>query len=369
MATNSYTYIQKIRSELDDLDDPANEELLRYINLTRKELAKHTFAFEDTVSYSSTAYKYKYTLPTRMINHQAIIEIQFYEGTDLRRVDKVLPQEWLNKKANMDSGTDDTKYTHYIVEDDSLQFYPRLTTAAATTTLDGGITATSTTITVADSSSLPNEGRIIIDSEVIRYYNNDGTNEELENCDRGQEGTTAASHSDAATVTERDIIVKFYRYPTDLALYQTGTVTVSNAGQEVVGTGTKFDDYISTGWHFGAISTANNGIKEPTDADWYTLSSIQSDTSMLITSALKQASVTSVSYAAAEAESDVIVPFEDAVIKVAIQRAKLKDEEFNAAREFERQGLGEAKKMKSAMKKEEDEWPQIRDDEDDDFVP
>ena len=69
----------------------------------------------------------------------------------------------------------------------------------ASTTTDGAITASSASIAAADSSSFPSKGTLLIDSEKIRY----GTNVSniFADLTRADDGTTAASHADGATVT------------------------------------------------------------------------------------------------------------------------------------------------------------------------
>ena len=57
-------------------------------------------------------------------------------------------------------------------------------------TLDGTILSTDTTITVSNASGLASAGFINIGSETIVYQNVDGN--QLLNCARGQNGTTAA---------------------------------------------------------------------------------------------------------------------------------------------------------------------------------
>ncbi len=77
----------------------------------------------------------------------------------------------------------------------------RQTGASYTTnvTLDGGINSSIGTITVSDASNLPAAGFINIGSETIVYQNVDGN--QLLNCFRGQNNTTAASHSNGAAVS------------------------------------------------------------------------------------------------------------------------------------------------------------------------
>jgi hypothetical protein len=73
------------------------------------------------------------------------------------------------------------------------------TNAVASTTLNGGISSTDTTITVVDSSSLAAQGYIYIGSELISYQNVSGN--QLLNCNRGQGNTTAVAHLTGASVT------------------------------------------------------------------------------------------------------------------------------------------------------------------------
>jgi hypothetical protein len=74
---------------------------------------------------------------------------------------------------------------------------------ATTCVLNGAISSTDTTITVTDASQLSNAGFIQIDSEIIGYPNVSGN--QLLNCYRGQNGTTAASHATAAAITVKNL--------------------------------------------------------------------------------------------------------------------------------------------------------------------
>lgn len=67
----------------------------------------------------------------------------------------------------------------------------------------GGITATDTTITVSDASKLTTSGFVKIGTETISYPNVIGN--QLTNCARGQNGTTAISHADGAALTVQNI--------------------------------------------------------------------------------------------------------------------------------------------------------------------
>lgn len=73
------------------------------------------------------------------------------------------------------------------------------TNAIATTTLSAGISATDTTINVTNAANLGTQGYINIGSETILYQNISGN--QLLNCFRGVNNTTAASHATLAPVT------------------------------------------------------------------------------------------------------------------------------------------------------------------------
>ena len=71
------------------------------------------------------------------------------------------------------------------------------------TTLNGGISATDTTITLANAANLPTQGFINIDNETIAYQNIVGN--QIVNAWRGQNGTVAASHLTAASVFNNNL--------------------------------------------------------------------------------------------------------------------------------------------------------------------
>lgn len=72
------------------------------------------------------------------------------------------------------------------------------TNALASTTLDGAILSTDTTITVASVANLASSGFVQINSEIICYQNIVGN--QLINCFRGQANTAAAGHASGESV-------------------------------------------------------------------------------------------------------------------------------------------------------------------------
>jgi len=69
-----------------------------------------------------------------------------------------------------------------------------------TTTLSSAAASTDTTLNVVNAANLPTQGYIQIDNETILYQNVSGN--QLLNCYRGMNNTTATSHASGANVTQ-----------------------------------------------------------------------------------------------------------------------------------------------------------------------
>ena len=76
-------------------------------------------------------------------------------------------------------------------------------TNPTTVVLTANVSSTATTINVSDATKLASAGFIQIDSETISYPNVNGN--QLINCARGQNGTTAAPHLAAAAISVQNL--------------------------------------------------------------------------------------------------------------------------------------------------------------------
>ena len=76
---------------------------------------------------------------------------------------------------------------------------------ATSVTLAANISATATTITLSSVQGLASAGFIKIGSETISYPNVDPDTKQLLNCARGQNNTTAASHTSGAAITVQNL--------------------------------------------------------------------------------------------------------------------------------------------------------------------
>jgi len=140
-----------------------------------------------------------------------------------------------------DAPTQDRNMVFYIDELNRFHwFYPH---DAATTTLDGAITDSDTTISLTDASDFPSTGVVFIGTERISYTGK-STND-LTGCTRGENNTTAASHSDgdtvknAITITEGDTSSGFtlLNYKLTKKTFDVVNFIIFSAGTDMVGNG------------------------------------------------------------------------------------------------------------------------------------
>jgi len=105
---------------------------------------------------------------------------------------------------------------------------------ANTTTLNGAINSAVTTLTLADASQFPSSGTnfIIIDSEEISYTGVSGNT--LTGLTRGVAGTTAASHSDGATVTNSTDYVAWGEAASGDLVLEPGMWSLDNFGDKAI---------------------------------------------------------------------------------------------------------------------------------------
>jgi hypothetical protein len=92
-------------------------------------------------------------------------------------------------------------------------------TSSIGTKLSGGISATATTITLASTVGLPTNGFVLIESETVQYGYISGN--QLMNCFRGQNNTTATSHlTDTAVYSQNLPSVTVWPTPDGSQTYQ-----------------------------------------------------------------------------------------------------------------------------------------------------
>lgn len=192
-----------------------DEDIIEELNEKQRDVAhERLWPFYETIfSTSSVAYQRAYDIDANVVPGK--VHFVAVGSEPMAKIDDARFQSFQWDTARTGDAT------HVRVWNNKLEFYPLTTSSAQTTTLNGALTAAATSITVASTSGFSPSGRIIIDSEVIAYSATSST--QFLGCTRGVEETTAATHTDTTTVTERDIIYTAHEEPTELVDIQDET--------------------------------------------------------------------------------------------------------------------------------------------------
>ena len=158
----------------------------------------------------------------------------------------------------------------------------------ASTTLAEALDASETSIDVASATNLGDSGTIRVDSEDI-IYTGKSTNT-LTGCTRGSNSTTAATHSNGATVYYGLLNFSYWKEvgaSNNGLTVASGTVTVEANKQKVTGSSTNFDGDFSQGDLIRLSSTNDYALR--VDVVYGEVDSIMSDTLMYLKDASPRA--------------------------------------------------------------------------------
>jgi len=108
-------------------------------------------------------------------------------------------------------------------------------TGQFTSTLSSSINTSVTSLTMASSSSFPSSGTVLIDNELITYTGNDNSGT-LSGLTRGASGTTAASHSSGATVTDASNFFAWNAAASGDVVTAPGLWSLDNFGNKLIAT-------------------------------------------------------------------------------------------------------------------------------------
>ena len=145
------------------------------------------------------------------------------------------------------------------------------TAGAVTSTLDGALTNSSTSIVLDDSTGFPSSGTVIIDDERIAYTSNTTGTGTLGGLTRGSDNSTAAAHSDAATVTNASDYTKWGASQTGDIVTAPGIWSLDNFGNKLIAT---IADGATFEWNSnatGATSTRATIVSGAPTASQFTL--------------------------------------------------------------------------------------------------
>jgi len=105
-----------------------------------------------------------------------------------------------------------------------------------TATLDGAIDADDTSLALDSSSGMPASGTLLIDSERMTYSTNTTGTNTISGITRAVDNTTAATHSDGATVTDASDYTKWGASQTGDIVTDPGLWHLDNFGNKLIAT-------------------------------------------------------------------------------------------------------------------------------------
>jgi len=106
----------------------------------------------------------------------------------------------------------------------------------AFSTLDGALTSGSSSIVLDDSSAFPASGSVLINNERVAYTSNTTGTNTLSGLTRGSDNTTAASHSDGATIYDASDYTKWGASQTGDLVTAPGLWHLDNYGNKLIAT-------------------------------------------------------------------------------------------------------------------------------------
>lgn len=212
-------YIKDAVSTKDDIMNKSiqplfnNKLICRQLNLALHRYASYTKGIEDYHSLPVGANTPSILLPSDIIRTEGLrFLIWFINGCAYPIKDKNLNNTWGNFPVPIQGLPSSMN-----VWKDRINFYPQNSAGYNTATLKSNITETDTTIPVNDksqgvfgTSGFPTKnGRFTLENEIIEYdYTSNGS---FYGCRRGQEDTTAASHTTDAIISENNVWIYYYR--------------------------------------------------------------------------------------------------------------------------------------------------------------
>jgi hypothetical protein len=290
MLTLLAEQIEEVRRRIDEAKAAkiSNNYIIRALHDGAVKLARELYlTTDDVTAFNTVAAQQGYALPLDFIDTSDVIwqyDVSHY------------PLTRLDKKALLQSLPQQGDPSYYAVDEARklLLFDPIPQSAAVTSTLSSGISATDVTIPVVSTTGFGGMGYITIGSEIIQYTAITATS--FTGCVRGACNTVVAAHLTSVTVTWNDITLYYTRLPKQCKhIRTTDLVTVTNASAVVVGVGTNWvsgqNIYPGQYLGLGGLSTVNTNETFP--LTWYKILSIDTTTQLTLTAPFAESTVAS----------------------------------------------------------------------------
>ncbi len=227
------------------------QDVVRHITA---EVSQDPFSFDDAGNFVNNG---KYAVDARLVSEGGFIEdtrqdSSAFPTTTIAKVFKPA-YEFIQDSSTLEhtndfAGSDDEDnppqnriMVFYIDELNRFHwFYPK---DGVTTTLNGAITSTVTTITLTSTTGLDTSGRVSIGSEQIDYTGI--SSNDLTGVTRGANNSIAASHSDGDTVTSAMLFIEgdkstgnvIHEFNLKKKTFDIVNMVIYNAGSDLNGSG------------------------------------------------------------------------------------------------------------------------------------
>lgn len=267
-----------------------NDDIGYLIDEAAKYLQNELKILQNRTSFSTVLNQAAYVMDASVMVPK---EVEYYESGSRH---KITGQSMDELRVHRIPLLGSRPYIYGLLDDEkTMELRPVPDASAPTTTINvvGGISATETSMTVTATTNFYSEGRVYIDTEVIGYTGKTSTT--LTGLTRGLEGTTAATHANAATITARNVFIVGIRRYLDREMwryYTTGTVTFTINSVTVTGSSTAFTNNVAAGDMIG--QTANVTTTDPTV--WYEIDTVDTATQVTLKKTFKEPTASAVKY-------------------------------------------------------------------------
>lgn len=241
--------------------------------------------FQDIYAFATVAKQQEYNLPEGFTTASNLIYSPWIQHRPIQMLE-------FEQLTNQFPQNGDPNFYSVDVANRKIFLEPIPSSSAQTTTLNGSLSATAVSIMVLDTTGFGAMGRVIIDTETIQYTGITATT--ITGCTRGVDGTSAATHSTAATVTWCNFYLYYQRVPSLLKTsYATGTMSVSNAGSVVTGVAVTWlnGQNIYSGNYIGVGAYKSNNASETFPLKWYEIASVDNTTQLTLKSVFAEPTV------------------------------------------------------------------------------
>lgn len=206
-----------------------NDRICRQLNLALNKYASYTHALEAYHSLPVSGNVASIALPEFMLRSEGIrFLVWFINGYAYPVKDKNLNNTWGNFPVPLQGLP-----RWFNIWEDRINFYPQNSTGFNHTTLTSNVSATATTIPVANTSGFTaKNGRFTLNEEIIQYAYKDDTN--FYNCRRGMEDTIAQNHKTGDTINENNVWIYYSRLHFPINTQHDGTISIDTLNKEML---------------------------------------------------------------------------------------------------------------------------------------